>query len=321
MAEMLWSVFDIDRACAALVDVAGYVRTDLPDAGPDQSAAWGLPDNCTRIAQTLLTAPGETLGAIRLICFEGCERQLIRPSQRTWDTGGIFDLDVFSRDARRAYRALVERHGWTAFGEPADYVAGEFDVTQVVARGPDGIVIAIIEPRQHSDIPMPPDGMLSRVFNATQIVRDMDASIAFFTEILGWKVTMALDIDDAIEPGADILGLPLPYARSTRRRIAIVHPDGSNDGSVELLQIDGLHGHDHAERAIAPNVGLMAARFPVPDVQATADAICARGGALHCLPCDVVIAGIGQTRLFAIRTPDGAILEFFQIIEPERLPT
>ncbi|MFZ2998675.1 VOC family protein [Sphingobium sp.] len=318
MLEMLWSVFDIDRACAALVDVAGYVRTDLPDAGPDQAAAWGLPDSRARIRQSLLTAPSDPGNALRLVCFEGRERVLIRPSQRTWDTGGIFDLDIFSRDARAAYRALVERHGWTAFGEPVDYVLGHFDVTQVVARGPDGIVLAIIEPRQHSEVPLPPPGALSRIFNATQIVRDMDAAIAFFTDILGWRVTMAMDIDDAVEPGAGVLGLPMPYAQTVRRRMAIVHPDGTNDGSVELLQIDGLHGHDYAARATAPNIGLFAARFPVTDADATAAAIVARGGTLHCAPCDVAIAGIGHTRLFAIRTPEGAILEFFQITDTER---
>lgn len=100
--------------------------------------------------------------------------------------------------------------------------------------------------------------------------------------------------------------------------MAIVHPDGTNDGSVELLQIDGLHGHDHADRAVAPNIGLFAARFPVADADAAAAAILARDGSLHCAPCDITIAGIGRTRLFAIRTPDGAILEFFQITDPER---
>lgn len=318
MVEMLWSVFDIDRACAALVDVAGYIRTDLPDAGPDQAAAWGLHDSGGRIRQALLTAPYDPACALRLVCFEGRERVLIRPSQRTWDTGGIFDLDIFSRDARAAYRALVERHGWTAFGEPAEYTLGHFDVTQVVARGPDGIVLAIIEPRQQSEVPLPPPSALSRIFNATQIVRDMDAAIAFFTGILGWRVTMAMDIDDALEPGADVLGLPLPFARTTLRRMAIVHPDGTNDGSVELLQIGGLHGHDYADRAIAPHIGLFAARFPVVDADAAAAAIKARGGTLYCAPCDVAISGIGRTRLFAIRTPDGAILEFFQITDPER---
>ena len=315
---MLWSVFDIDRACAALIDVGGYVRTDLPDAGADQAAAWGLPDDCSRIAQVLLTAPSDPATVLRLVRFDGCEQAMIRPSQRVWDTGGIFDIDIFSRDARAAYRALVERHGWTAFGEPADYVLGDFDVTQVVARGPDGMVAAIIEPRQRSDVALPPPGALSRPFNATQIVRDMDATIAFFIDILGWRVTMAMDVEGAVEPGADVLGLPLPHARTTRRRMAIVHPDGTNDGSVELLQIVGLHGHDHADRAIAPNIGLFAARFPVADADIAAAAIVARGGTLHCLPCDVTIAGIGRTRLFAIRTPDGAILEFFQITDPER---
>lgn len=310
--ESLWSVHDIDRACAAMVDVAGYERQELPDAEPQEVAYWQV-DGCTGVQQAMLCAPGETIGRLRVVEFQGCEKYSIRPSQRSWDTGGIFDLDLFSRDARGIYRALVERHGWTAFGEPVDYVMGAFDVTQVVARGPDGLVLAIIEPRQATDIALPPPERLSRIFNSTQLVRDVGCAIAFYTDVLGWKVMMDMVIDDAVEPGADVLGLPMPHARTVRRRVAIVHPEGRNDGSVELIEI-GFDGQHHGERAVAPHVGLLSLRVPVADARAMADAILARGHGLHKPPTLLDVAGIGPALFFAMRTPDGAILEFFEAV-------
>ncbi|MCC2976542.1 hypothetical protein LK533_07620 [Sphingomonas sp. PL-96] len=308
--EIVWSVVDIDRACAAMVDVAGYQRHDLPYATPEELAYWNVP-GCTGIAQAMLTAPGETKGSLRLVSFQGCRRQPIRPSQRTWDSGGIFDLDLFARDARGIYDALVERHGWTAFGNPVDYVMGAFDVTQVVARGPDGLVLAIIEPRQAVEIALPPADRLTRIFNSTQLVRDVGDAIAFYTDVLGWKVMMDMVIDDAVEPGADVLGLPMPYARAVRRRVAIVHPEGRNDGSVELIEID-FAGEDYAERAVAPNIGLLALRVPVDDVASLAAQVAGCGHALHTPPTLVDVAAIGRTLLFSVRTPDGAIIEFFE---------
>jgi catechol 2,3-dioxygenase-like lactoylglutathione lyase family enzyme len=311
--EIVWSVFDIDRACAALMDVGGFVRTDLPDAGPDQAAAWHLDPAQGRIQQAMLSRPGEDKGRLRLVQFDGWPRDLIRPSQRIWDSGGIFDLDLFTRDARGAYRALVERHGWTAFGEPVDYVMGAFDVTQVVARGPDGVVLAIIEPRQDTEIPLPPAGELSRVFNSTQLVHDMDRTLEFYVDRLGWTPMMSMTIGtEHIEPGVDVLGLPLIDGRVADRRVAIVHPDGQNDGSIELIEIAGLDGRDCAERAVAPHVGLLCARIPVEDAEAQAALLAARGQDLYTAPTTVTLAGLGTVRLFSVRSPDGAILEFFQ---------
>ena len=310
--EVVFSVYDIARAAAALIDVGGYTLTPLPDASPAQAEAWRVPRGYSRIEQALLTATNDRRGALRLVAFHGLERDLIRPSQRTWDTGGIFDLDFFSKDVRAVYRRLQRDHGWTAFGEPTDYIIGEFDVCEVVAQGPDGLVLAIIQPRYEVlfDLEF---GALSRIFNSTQVVRDFDASLAFYQDILGWKPLMAVTIDDAVEPGANLLGLPMPYARTCRRRVGIVHPEGLNDGSVELMEI-AMGGADYADRAVAPNVGLLTLRIDVESAADYAREIVSRGGVLYVPPMRLEIAPLGEVELFSIRTPDGAILEFFQIL-------
>ncbi|WP_184021887.1 hypothetical protein [Sphingobium boeckii] len=310
ISEAVLSVFDIDRACAPLVQAAGYGRTDLPDCPPEQMLAWHVPAGCTRIEQTLLTPPHDSRGRIRVVKFHGVDQDLIRPSQRIWDSGGIFDLDVFSSDARALYRRLQREHGWSAFGEPVDYVMGEFDVTQVVATGPDGLNLAIIQPHRPPSFPLPSLDPMSRVFNSTQLVRDFDAAMGFYQDILGWKPLMAMDIDDSVEPGADVLGLPMPYAQHCKRRVGIVHPTGSNDGSIELIEIADMQGRDYADRAIAPNVGLLTMRLNMPSPAAYAQEIVARGGVLYTAPIRLEIAPFGMIEMFSIRAPDGAILEF-----------
>lgn len=310
ISEAIFSTFDIDRAMQPLAQSAGFVRVDLPDAAQEQYAAWHVPADCTRIEQALFHAPGDRRGRIRAVKFHGVEGELIRPSQRAWDAGGIFDLDMFSADVRAIYGALQYRHGWSALGEPVDYQMGEFDVAQVVARGPDGLMLAIIQPYRKPSFDLPGFDALSRVFNSTQMVADLDRALTFYCGVLGWKVLVREDVSGVAEPGCDVLGIPMPLAQTCLRKVAIVHPEGVNDGSVELIQIAGLEGQDYSKRAIAPNAGILALRLTVDDPAAYASAIVQRGGTLYSEVTTVSIAPFGEAQCFSVRSPEGAILEF-----------
>ena len=142
--EIVHSAFDIERLAGPLLAVGGWTRTDLPDAPREQWAAWRVPAGCTRIEQCLLTAPNDERGQLRIVVFHGVEQRLMRSSQHVWDSGGVFDVDMYSRDAHATYAAL-QRHGWTAFHDAADYGFGELQVREVIVIGPDGFVIGLIE--------------------------------------------------------------------------------------------------------------------------------------------------------------------------------
>jgi len=315
ISEVIFSTYDIDRAMDPLVAVAGFRKVALLDAPPEQFAAWRVPDGCTRIEQALYCAPGDNRGRIRAVCFHGVEKDLIRPSQRTWDTGGIFDLDLFSTDVRSVYRELQQGHGWTAYGEPVDYEMGDFDVAQVVARGLDGLNLAIIQPHKRPTFELPAFSALSRVFNSTQLVADLDRALAFYEGVLGWKVLVRVEVAGHAEPGADVLGIPVPLAQTCLRRVAIVHPEGINDGSVELIELVGLGGRDFSSRAVAPNVGLLALRLTVAAPAAYARELESRGATLYSPPRTADIAPFGPIECFSVRSPEGAILEFTAPLE------
>lgn len=310
--EAVVSVFDIDRLVRPLVEVCGYRLVACGDAPREQWAAWQVPERCDRIEQALLVPgdDGEGRGNLRLVKFHGVEQKVMRSSQRTWDTGGIFDVDMYSADVDRVYRGL-QRHGWTAFGEPVDYSEAHFSVRQVVAVGPDGLMLAIIQ-RYSPEVPgLDPSGALSPIFNSSQMVADFDGAVAFYCGTLGWEFNLDFTVEGVAEPGADVLGLPLPAAISARRRVAIINPPGPAEGGVELIHNEAMQGRRCDEDCRAPNVGLLALRFEVEDAAAYAAEIVTKGEALYAAPSRLAIEPYGEVTIFAVRSPEGAIIELY----------
>ena len=308
--EVVHSAFDIERLAGPLCAVGGWTRTDLPDAPLEQFKAWHVPEGCTRIEQCLLHAPNDERGSLRIVVFHGVEQRVMRSSQHLWDSGGHFDVDIYSNDADATYAAL-QRHGWTAFHDSADYGFGELQVREVIVIGPDGFVIGLIE-RRAPPLEWPESiGNLTRQFNSSQVVRDYVTAAAFYRDILGWKPLFEVAATGEEEPSL-ILGMPMPQCAEVERRVGIWHPEGSNDGSVELIQCAGIRARDFAEYAVAPNVGILSLRFPVADLAALAAQIEGRGWPIYTPQMELEIAPYGKVTLFSVRTPDGAILELYQ---------
>lgn len=321
MQEIVASVSDVARVARVFTAIGGWKAKRLPDAPREQWKAWHVPRSVKRIEQVLLTAAGDDRGCVRLVRFHGGRQRVMRSSGRTWDTGGIFDIDVFARDARAVYRRL-QAEGWSAYGDPVDYSWAGFDVCEVVTTGPDGLVIALIEPHHPPLAKFPRYQGFSRVFNSAQMVRDPAATRKFFVDVLGWKYLIDSEVRDAVEPGQLMLGLPLPIARTVVRKIGVAHPRGENDGSLEPISMPELGGVDFSEHCVAPNLGWLCWRFAVDDARAYARTIASRGHALYSPPQSLAIAGVGDTTMFSVRTPDGAILEFYESkpVEPRKAP-
>ena len=72
-----------------------------------------------------------------------------------------------------------------------------------------------------------------------------------------------------------------------------------------------IRDSDYSHQCDAPNLGLLAIRYPVQDVSAARGLIMARGGALWRDVARVDIGDLGQVQLFSVKTPDGAIVQFF----------
>jgi hypothetical protein len=78
-----------------------------------------------------------------------------------------------------------------------------------------------------------------------------------------------------------------------------------------LIHNAAMYGRRCDADCAAPNVGILCLRFEVEDARAYAAEIAGRGGALYNGPAVIGIAPYGTVTLFAVRSPEGAIVEFF----------
>lgn len=316
--EVVISVFDFDHLAVPFADTGDFERIALPDAPKEQWAAWKVPAQCTRIEQVLLRAKGSAAGqgSMKLVKFHGVDQKVMRSSQRSWDTGCIFDVDVRSRDTAAAYKRL-QQLGWTALGEPVEYTEHTFHVIQSVAVGPNGFMLAIIQSLGTAPSDSPPFKVMSPIFNSTQMVADLDKALDFYTRVLGFSTAVRFDINHQAEPGADVLGLPLPQAETADRKLAMLRsPEGVSADSkalaaVELIENASMKGRDFAKDCVAPNVGILSLRIPVKDARKYASEIEGRGGVLFSKPMALEIAPYGKTVSFGIQSPEGALMEFY----------
>lgn len=306
--EAVLSVRNLDRWAATLAAVGRWEVAWRGAADPRLADAWRLPESA-RIDEMLLRNPGTDRGFVRLVRITGVPQQPIRSNGQTWETGGIFDLNVRVTDVAARFAELQARD-WQGYADPIRFTFGPFVVREWLGRGPDGIVFALIQREQPPLEGWPLIRGFSRSFNSTQIVSDLDASLDFYVGLLGFEVYVETE-GPSPAPGPNVLGLPYELAAEISRHTVIVDPAGRNEGSVELIEFDGISGRDFAERARPPNLGVLALRFPVDDLPALAKRLADRNWPLEARS-RLALPPYGEVELLALRGPNGEWLEFFE---------
>jgi predicted enzyme related to lactoylglutathione lyase len=74
----------------------------------------------------------------------------------------------------------------------------------------------------------------------------------------------------------------------------------------------GLEGRDYADRCHAPNLGILAVRFEVDDLDAALHTLRTRGGAPGRVMRSVLVPPYGRLGMAELRTPDGAIVQLME---------
>ena len=263
--EAVAIVRDLDRTEAFFTDVAGYER--IGDGATPRAVldAWGLGEDATG-EERLLAEPGEQRGFVRLVSLSGAgEAGEIRPAAGFQDTGAIAGLNVRVIDIDAAY-ARMEAAGWRPFAPVVRFSVEAFAVAEAIFRGPDGLVIGLIERERP---PLGPewrmaDGELSRPNNAFVVAADLGRALAFYEGELGWSVFLR-DEGPAAPPGPNLYGWPHDYVSGVRRSVAWTHPAGGGEGSVALMALSA-EGRDLSARSAPPNLGWSALRLwrPAP---------------------------------------------------------
>lgn len=312
--ELVVSVPDLEQAVAFYQRVGGWRVVYRGALQPEMLAAWKLPDTA-KGTEAVLQNPGDASGFIRLIKFRGVAQEEVRPSAKAWDTGGFAHFDVYAHDAWQKYNQFRQA-GWHAYALPVQHQMERLTSIATLMQGPADEVVGIL---QRLDPPLAGMGNLkelSYAFEAVETVKDFDATAAFYTDKLGFKV-FRKDQGLATGPGPNVYGLPTNLAGNVYRRLTWLHPKGDvaqNDhiGAIVLAAYYGVQGEDYAAHARPPNLGLIAARFPVSDADGRAADLHAKGVPLEYEPADIGMMPYGAVKMFAVRDPNGAWLEFFE---------
>lgn len=307
--EAVLCVRDLDRWITALDHLLGWTVQMRDDVDPRLLAAWGLPA-AARGREALLVNRADPPRCVRLMQLAGVPQVEIRSSGNHWDTGGIFSLLAYVRDVDATF-AAAQQLGWTAFHDPVDMHFGERVLRNVVLRGWDGVNFGLYRVLQ----PVGPEAVYPKAamaFNAQQSVRDIEPARRFWRDVLGWQAWF----DGVTHLACNNFGMPENFVGRMPKNVIISAGGQNADGSlahgqVELVQWVEFTGQDFAPRAVPPNLGILAMRIPVADAAAKARELVARGGTLYMPPTRLTLAPHGEVVMCSLRSPDGAMIEFF----------
>jgi catechol 2,3-dioxygenase-like lactoylglutathione lyase family enzyme len=305
--EALVVVSDVAPWIETLTTVGGWEVVHRGAADSALARLWSLPSGA-RTRQVLMGNIGADTGFIRLVEVTGADQKPIRPDDQAWETGGVSALDLRVVDIE-ATREALWRRGWRAPSDPVRYEAYPgVEVIQWAPSSPDGVRLSFIQRLAPPLTGWPELKRWSRVANAAMTVRDMAAAERFFGGALG--LTPA-GISHAVGgAGPNVMGLPWSFARTLAIDIHGYRAGAGHDGSVELISMPAAQGRDFAAAARPPNLGLAGLRFFVPDAAALQARLAAVGVA-PAAPLQIIDSPPdGRCRIFAVRAPDGAWLEF-----------
>lgn len=305
--EAVTSVHDLGRWIEALDHLAGWSVSHRGPTSTNLLAAWGMPDSVTA-EDALLVCAEDTSRWLRLISFSGATQRHIRSSGQAWETGGLFSLLAYSNDVPAALQRAHDL-GWLAHNDPVLMEFGDRELRNVVLRGPDGCNFGLYQPLK----PMPetpfPFPKLGPPFNGQQMVRDAAASQAFYERALGWESWYS----GSLTLGCNNFGIPENLMGLHPKNVSIMHGAPNAYGQVELVQWTGFSGRDFASHAVPPNLGHLALRLCVDDLEATITRIESANVPLYAKPVRVTLAPFGDVDLCTLRTPDGAMIDLIQL--------
>lgn len=147
--------------------------------------------------------------------------------------------------------------------------------------------------------------MILGVDHLNIVTADLDRSVRFYTEVLGFRQTAELMmVGDWIEA---IVGL-----KGVRGRVAFVEPPGGGP-RLELLQYLAPAGTAWPENSRANTLGLRHFALRVDNLSATVTRLRAAGvkffGEPVRVPADVAKVSTGDKTLVYFHDPDGVIVE------------
>jgi catechol 2,3-dioxygenase-like lactoylglutathione lyase family enzyme len=312
-SEIVISVKNLDTILLIYKDILGWDVIWRGKGDDSQIQFWGLPTNC-ETEEVLMQFQKIPFGQIRLVQFKNVEQKLIRPAGQTWDTGGILDIDLRTSDLQKTHNQLTEL-GWHAYSRPVTQTMGPFTVEEVLLKGHDEVVIALV----HRSVPPHPnpfdlEGITSNVYLSAMIVKDLEKASHFFVKQLGFISHNQISFKTE-HPETTMFGLPHNLADKTNIKLNIIGPTDNRDGLLDLVELEGLVGEDFSENACPPNRGILMYRFPVENIENYYNFVQKNGVIPVKKLQKIQFEQIAKVMIFAVKSVDGVWIEFYEKIK------
>jgi hypothetical protein len=304
--EAVTSVRDLDRWVEALDYLAGWSLVHRGATDRRLLTAWHLPSD-VEAEDVVMVCSEDPVRWLRLISFSGVEQDQIRSSGQAWETGGLFSILIYAADTEAAFRRAQDL-GWSAHHDPVIMEFGGRELLNVVLRGPDGCNFGLYQPLKPAPAEPFAFPKLGPPFTGQQMVRDAVTTQTFYETALSWDSWFTGEI----RLSCNNFGIPDNMVGVHPKHVAIMHAVEQRHGQVELVQWTGFEGRDFSDRAIPPNLGHLALRWPVENLEAHLARLQENGIALFAGPATVSLPPMGDVRLCTVRTADGAMIELIQ---------
>lgn len=149
--------------------------------------------------------------------------------------------------------------------------------------------------------------MIGPIHHATLSVTDLDRSIAFYRDVLGFRQTVTGVVDDAEHE------VYLRIPPGTTGKVAVMQSGSHAMGAVELVQWDPPRPATPPKRPGDPGVCLLAFEVTGEELAEVHDRLVAQGVACWSEPMPMHIEGYGDIAAVVFEDPDGVMIELLTL--------
>lgn len=151
--------------------------------------------------------------------------------------------------------------------------------------------------------------MIGALHHVTLTVRDIEASVRFYRDLLGLRVAMDMPMGNSLQK---LLALDPGIGENAR---AVLMTQGDHlIGQVELIQFSPPGAATKPKRPGDPGVFQLCFEIRGEDLSALCDRLRSQGATFFAeAPVDFELKGYGHARAILLEDPDGVMVELIQL--------
>jgi lactoylglutathione lyase len=149
----------------------------------------------------------------------------------------------------------------------------------------------------------------SEVHHVALTVSDLDQSLAFYTELLGFRKTLDMKLAG---PSFERL---FRLEHGATARAVILQQGKSRVGEIELIEFagPGLKKPSGPKRPGDPGMLMLSFEVKQESLQQVAERLKARDVPFFCDPVELDLPGYGPIKALMVEDPDGALVELVEL--------